>query len=130
MKTTSLAMASLYLIGIVMVQAAEADKPDSPRERVARVQIKQLDSALKLFMLDCAVPPTEKQGLKALIVDPEIKGWNGPYIDGKKVLLDPWGTAFRYMTPKERDAPAYRIISAGRDKKFGTKDDISSSDKR
>lgn len=42
MKATSLAMGSLYIIGITMVQAGRADKPGSARERVSRVRFSNL----------------------------------------------------------------------------------------
>ena len=39
-------------------------------------------------------------------------------------IIDPWGTAFRYTYEPDDNFPV--IISAGPDKKLGTKDDITS----
>ena len=33
------------------------------------------------FTLDCGRYPTEQEGLKALLVDPGVQGWKGPYLD-------------------------------------------------
>ena len=77
-----------------------------------------------MFENDCGRYPTEQEGLTALFGNPGVDGWTGPYVKGRKenVLLDGWGTPFRYTCPAGTDC---RVISAGPDKEFGTEDDVA-----
>lgn len=70
---------------------------------------------------DCSVFPTEDAGLNALIRNPGLDGWHGPYIRGSNVYPDAWHTPIRYKLVQ-----GYPVLqSAGADVEFGTKDDIS-----
>lgn len=125
MKPLVSVAACILFITIAAPRIAEADQLDKARRRMALIQIQQLGSAVDLFKLTCAVYPTKEQGLEALVKDPGVKGWKGPYIN--KIPKDPWGTAYRYATPKD---PGFRIDSAGPDKKFDTDDDVRLPEKK
>ncbi|MBN1670212.1 MAG: type II secretion system protein GspG [Kiritimatiellae bacterium] len=79
----------------------------------------RLARAVQRFRTDCGAFPAENQGLQALVSDPAMPGWRGPYLTPEE-LLDPWGTPYRYEL--KRRAP--RIVSAGVDKTFGSADDV------
>ena len=87
--------------------------------------VRAVETALDLYQVDTGSVPTLNQGLSALITNPEIKGWNGPYIRGTGVPTDAWGTALRYR----HSETSPRVFSAGADRTFGTEDDIDSTKK-
>ena len=63
--------------------------------------------------------PDREQGLAALVRDPQVPKWNGPYVN----LLrdDPWETPFVYE-PATNGPPT--LFSCGPDKLPGTPDDL------
>ncbi|MGO8927651.1 MAG: type II secretion system protein GspG [Limisphaerales bacterium] len=50
--------------------------------------------ALNRFEADCGRFPTTAEGLSALVEDPGVAGWKGPYWQGG--FGDRWGTIWRY----------------------------------
>jgi hypothetical protein len=53
-----------------------------------------LMEALERFEADCGRCPTTAEGLSALVKDPGLAGWKGPYWQGD--FLDRWGSTWRY----------------------------------
>lgn len=99
------------------------------RVKTARLQIESLSSALDLFYMDAGRYPTSAEGLDALEKRPsEIENWNGPYLKGSRVPLDPWGHAYRYRTLSDH-LPPYEIVSFGSDGREGSADNISNVEK-
>jgi len=49
--------------------------------------------------------------------------WNGPYIQDRTIVVDPWGNEYRYSNPG-RNKRAFDIWSIGPDGIDGTADDI------
>lgn len=65
--------------------------------KAARIQAETLSTAVELFFIDNGRYPLESEGLQALVSPPgDLRSWNGPYIKGRTVPLDPWGTPYRY----------------------------------
>ena len=103
--------------------------------RTTEAQIGNLSSALKMYVVDMKVYPSTEDGLQALLSAPEderlARKWAGPYIDGNKLPLDPWGNEFQYeFDVMEGDEGAGtpdfpRIFSFGPDGQEGTGDDIA-----
>jgi general secretion pathway protein G len=101
--------------------------------RTAKVQIGNLSSALKMYVVDMKVYPPTEEGLQVLLTAPEderlARNWAGPYIDGNKLPLDPWGNEFEYefgSTEGEGEAAEFpTITSPGPDGQLGTEDDIA-----
>jgi general secretion pathway protein G len=86
--------------------------------KAAKIQVESLGSALDLFFLDNGRYPTSSEGLAALVRRPgNIATWNGPYLKGGVVPVDPWGNAYVYRSPGERGA--YDIVSYGMDGQQG-----------
>ncbi|TWU17142.1 Type II secretion system protein G precursor [Novipirellula galeiformis] len=102
--------------------------------RTTQAQIGNLGSALKMYAVDMKVFPTTEEGLDLLINAPEdealARNWDGPYIEGGKLPLDPWGSSFQYEYglgegEEEQSAVDFpRIFSLGPDRQPGTSDDV------
>ena len=93
------ALIVLAIIGLIMqlvgprVMTYWADA----KVKSAGVQAERLAGALELFYLDAGRYPTAAEGLKALVEPPgRVERWNGPYIKGNAVPLDPWGQPYVY----------------------------------
>jgi general secretion pathway protein G len=79
-------------------------RTDDARIAEAKVQIKNFETALKLFKLDNAFYPSTEQGLVALIEKPATgqipeKYRDGGYLEQKKIPADPWGNPYIYISP-------------------------------
>jgi general secretion pathway protein G len=85
------------------------------KSQTAEAQVKNIQGALDLFLIDVGRYPTESEGLKALIEAPAgSAGWAGPYLDDSEdVPLDPWGNAYLYTSTE--DGLRVRVFSLGRD---------------
>jgi len=108
-------MVVIVILGILiaLVGPKILGRTDDARRAAARVQIRNLQSALALFKLDTGRYPTTGEGLTALIADPGVKNWRqGGYMENDKVPADPWGNAYIYTCPgtNQRD---FDIVSYG-----------------
>ncbi len=97
-------------------------RTDDARIAKAKIQIRNFETALKLFKLDSGFYPDTEQGLKALIEKPVIgripqnyrdKG----YLEEQVIPNDPWGNPYIYLSPGIYGD--YDIISYGADGKEG-----------
>ena len=67
------------------------------RSDTAGLQMQLIGSALDHYRLDNGRYPTEQEGLQALVAAPaDARRWNGPYLQGGEVPLDPWERAYVY----------------------------------
>jgi general secretion pathway protein G len=99
-------MVVIVILGILALYVAPKilDRPDEARINATKVQIKSIETALKLYKLDNGVYPTTEQGLEALVQAPEVgqlaKSWReGGYLEKGKVPQDPWGNDYIYLSP-------------------------------
>ncbi len=103
--------------------------------RTAQAQVGNLASALKMYAADMKIFPSTEEGLEMLVKAPEdealARNWDGPYIEGGKLPIDPWGSSFQYeygVTEGETEVNTIdfpRIFSIGPDRQPGTGDDIA-----
>jgi general secretion pathway protein G len=92
---------------------------DSGQERVARIQIRNLASAVEMFRLEVGRYPTQEEGLAALLVAPPgIVGWRGPYLEARELPRDPWGQPYGYRL-STGSGTAYDIVSPGLERRGG-----------
>ncbi len=88
------------------------------KDAAARSQIEMLGAALDAYRLDNGRYPTGAQGLDALrispVSDPRPSNWRGPYLR-KEVPLDPWDTAYIYVSPGQVSLNGYDLVSLGAD---------------
>lgn len=130
-------MVVIIILGMLamIVIPSYLKRVDEAKITAAKVQIKSLENALKLFYLDNGFYPSTEQGLKALIEKPTTgripqKYREGGYLEKKSIPKDPWGNDYIYLSPG-RNGEEYEIISYGRDGKEGGEGpdaDISSSE--
>ena len=74
----------------------------SAKVETAKIQIKNIQSALELYYLDNGDYPEAEVGLSALSKQPaSAPAWNGPYLKGADALLDPWGRKYIYAPPAD-----------------------------
>lgn len=97
-------------------------RTDEARVTAAKIQIRNFETALKLFKLDNGFYPDTQQGLDALIEKPATgripqKYKEGGYLEQKKIPLDPWGNPYIYVSPGLQGD--FDIISYGGDGKEG-----------
>ncbi len=85
--------------------------------KVARAQIEGLAKSLDQYRIDIGRYPSTQQGLAALVAKPgDEPRWAGPYL-AKNVPMDPWGNAYRYVSPGEHGD--YDLLSYGHDGRPG-----------
>lgn len=99
-------MVVIVILGILAAIIAPklVGRTDEARITKAKVDITNLETALKLYKLDNGVYPGTEQGLQALIAPPETgnapRNWReGGYLEKNKVPKDPWGNDFVYLSP-------------------------------
>jgi general secretion pathway protein G len=97
-------------------------KTDDARIAEAKVQIKNLETALKLFRLDNGFYPSTEQGLAALIEKPTVgqiprNYREGGYLGRRRIPLDPWENPYIYISPGIYGD--FDILSYGADGKEG-----------
>jgi len=108
--------ASLFTATDKAVQRLEV----TPSMRALR-NVDVLAEALGRYRFHTGCFPGEGQGLAALVRDPHVPGWDGPYI--RFLRSDPWGTPFMYACGSGTNGLP-TLFSCGPDKKPGTPDDL------
>ena len=103
-------------------------EPEKAKRVKAKMDIATLETALKMYKLDNGVYPSTEQGLQALVEAPETgvipKKWRkGGYLEKNKVMKDPWGNEFVYISPGLHGD--FDIISYGLDGVPGGEDEDS-----
>jgi general secretion pathway protein G len=93
-------------------------RSDDARVADAKVQIRNIETALKLYKLDSSAYPTTEQGLAALITKPTVgvipKNYKAEgYLESKTLPKDPWSNDYIYLSPSEQGD--YEICSLGGD---------------
>ncbi|WP_421903754.1 type II secretion system major pseudopilin GspG [Maridesulfovibrio sp.] len=121
-------MIVIVILGLLasMLVPKIMDRPNEARVTKAKMDMKALDSALKLYKLDTGRYPSTEQGLQALITKPETRPVprnyrKGGYLDSATAPVDPWGYDYIYRSPGEEGRP-YELISLGADGMEGGED--------
>lgn len=93
-------------------------RSDDAKLADAKVQIRNLETALKLYKLDNGMYPSTEQGMQALLTKPTTgqipKNYRQEgYLESKKLPTDPWGGDYIYLSPGEHGD--YDLCSLGND---------------
>src|SRR5512138_1140310 len=97
-------------------------RSDDAKIADAKVQIRNIETALKLYKLDNSVFPATEQGLQALVAKPTVgtipKNYKSEgYLENKQLPKDPWGNDYVYLSPGEHGD--YDLCSYGADSAKG-----------
>lgn len=118
----TMVVASIFITAMLARRDSPVAGPSTgsklPKEESAHSSLCVLRTALELLNRDCRRFPTAEESLRALVRDPGIPGWKGPYIEDLKP--DPWQTHYYYAL--SNGIPL--LVSAGPDTVVGTSDDI------
>jgi len=126
----------LLVITIISVLAAVVVPRFFGRSQEARIVaarqtiVGTFGISLDLFEQDTGRYPRSDEGLRALVYNPQITNWRGPYLKSTNVPLDPWGNEYKYNYPSELSSSEflYDIVSSGPDGVFGNNDDVTNHD--
>lgn len=84
------------------------------KQAAARAQIELFGAALDQYRLDVGSYPPSGTGLDALVKNPNVPSWSGPYLKKNLVPADPWGKPYQYKCCPG-DHGDYDIWSLGAD---------------
>ncbi len=94
---------AVVIVGRVLISDSGTVKilpsPEDDRRTRAGAELKAIRTGLEWFRAHCKRYPTDEEGLKALVRDPDVPGWHGNYID--QLTSDPWGNPYRYGCTNE-----------------------------
>jgi general secretion pathway protein G len=100
------------LIGLVAPAALR--QLSGARNSVAKQSVERIGAVLDLYKLDVGAYPSSEQGLAALVQKPGgAENWNGPYLKGDSLPLDPWNRPYVYRSPSERTGHDFDLCSLG-----------------
>jgi general secretion pathway protein G len=103
-----------WIITAVMDNAKKAKAAETGTRAAAAQQ-----SFIK-YQLDVGRFPETKDGMNALIANPGVPRWAGPYAS-EDLTVDGWNNPFEY----ELTSKGPKLISRGEDGEAGTADDLS-----
>ena len=112
-------MIVVVILGLLatIVMPKILNRPEQVRRIKAKVEIRNIESALALFKTDTGRFPTTSEGLEILVSGHSIKGYNSDgYLD--KVPPDPWGNEYIYISPGVHSND-YDLQSFGKDGEDG-----------
>ena len=99
-------MVVLVILGILagLIMPRIIGRPEEARRMKAKIQIQNIEQALKLFYIDNGFYPATEQGLLALVEKPETgeipRKWReGGYLEKRRVPKDPWDYDYIYLSP-------------------------------
>lgn len=110
----------LVILGLLAGLAAPRvmEQLGGAKSKAAKLQVKNLSTALDMIRLDIGRYPTQQEGLDALVKPiSNLSTWHGPYIDKTASLTDPWGNPYHYRQPGQHGP--YDLYSLGADNAEG-----------
>jgi general secretion pathway protein G len=117
----------LVILGLLVAVVAPNvyKKLAKGKEQIAKIQISDLEGALRLYAFDVGRYPNSAEGLEALVRNVNNNdSWNGPYLTKNDLPNDPWGKPYGYRCPGMHGE--YDLFSTGPDGVDGGDDDICS----
>lgn len=115
-------MVVVLIIGLLagLVLPRIISKAGKGRTAAAKAQVEILEQALDSFRLDTGRYPSTQEGLTALINNPGVDGWEGPYLKKNVIPNDPWNRPYVYACPGQHGE--YDLASYGKDGTPGGKE--------
>jgi general secretion pathway protein G len=106
----------LVILGLLatVVGPRVINKIGQSKAAIAKVQVADFEGALDMFRLDVGRYPTTAEGLSALIQNPGLQNWSGPYLKKNTLPKDPWTRDYQYRSPGDHGGD-YDLWSTGAD---------------
>lgn len=126
-------MVVIVILGILagLVLPRFMGRTEEAKRTKARLQIENLESALKLYKLDNGAYPTTEQGLDALVKKPSTgmvpNSWReGGYLEKSQIPPDPWARPYVYLSPgvKNKDFDLKSLGADGEEGGEGENQDV------
>ncbi len=104
----------MVIIGLLatLVAPGIVKRLGQSQQKAARAQIASIEQGLDKFRLDVGRYPSTQEGLNALVTNPGVDTWDGPYVKAS-ILKDPWGKPYYYQFPGTHGE--FDLFSYGRD---------------
>lgn len=88
------------------------------KSQTAKIQIDALSASIHYFQIDVGRIPSEAEGLQALLTAPSgERKWDGPYVEKKDSIIDPWGHPYHYKQPGQHGD--FDLFTLGSDNQEG-----------
>ena len=96
------------------------------KESRAKSEAKQIAQLITTYMLDMQMSRLDDDfDLESLLLVPDDGGGpNGPYLQKRGALVDPWGRPYEIRIPGDVNFD-FDVVSLGEDGEMGTEDDIT-----
>ncbi len=126
-------MVVIVILGILagLVLPRFMGRTEEAKRTKAKLQMENLEAALKLYKLDTGIYPSTEQGLEALVQIPTTgvvpKNWReGGYLEKSQIPVDPWGKPYVYLSPgvKNKDFDLKSLGADGEEGGEGENQDI------
>ena len=125
MKRSGFTLIEIMIVIIILGFLAALVMPnlmgqsEKAKKKIACIQMKTLENALKEFKLQYGVYPSTEEGLEALVKNPDPQKYTdypkGGFLDSKSVPKDPWGGGYVYVNNQGE----IEILSLGADRQEG-----------
>lgn len=128
-KANGFTLIEMMLVVVIIGMLASVVAANIPgilnksRIKAALAQVKTFELALTDFNMDCGRFPTTDEGLQALVKDPGIEGWHGPYVNQRELNEDPWNKDYCYSDDPQHGLE-FDVFSSGPDGEVYTDDDV------
>jgi general secretion pathway protein G len=110
----------VFILGLLAALVAPKimGRTEDAKINQTKVQIRNFETALKLYKLDNGSYPSTVQGLEALTSKPSTGKLpnnyrQGGYLEQSTIPKDPWGNPYVYVSPGV--ATEYEVVSFGGD---------------
>ena len=111
----------VMIIGMLMAVIANRflGRAQEAQVTLAATQLRQIEQALEMYRLDNGRYPTEEQGLRALVREPESEPAPRNYPPGGYLksdgIRDPWSLEYEYIVPGQYNSHSFDLFSYGPD---------------
>ncbi len=94
------------------------------KKDLAKPRMSTIENAVARYYMHCKVYPEGEgpEALMALVDDPGVEGWDGPYIKASQ-LTDPWGNRYIYIPEGQVNPGSFDLVTYGADGQPGGEGD-------
>ena len=116
--TVTLLMVMAVVGALLLGRSKNPPKRKRSLKTRATLELRALYIASGRFFNDCGRYPDAEENLKALVINPGMRSWRGPYVN--IVKPDPWKCKYIYIVSNN----TVTVFSSGPDRTSGTADDV------